>query len=82
VTHDISAGGLFISSSRRPPAGAFATLEILLPVRGLCDQRLQLHGTGRVVRLIEDGPRSGFAIAGTPSWTLARNKNQMAVKVN
>lgn len=75
-THDISAGGLFVSCPQRPPAGAVTSLEIRLPGRRLPLQRLQLHGCGRVVRMIEDGDRSGFAVANGLSWILERHKSQ------
>jgi hypothetical protein len=75
--HDISAGGIFINSGERPPAGALMTLEISLPVREH-GQKLQLHGTGRVVRWAENSTHCGFAIAKPMAWTLSRRRNQVA----
>ncbi len=76
-TQDISAGGLFVTCEQRPPAGAVANLEIRLPGRRLPGQGLQLHGNGRVVRMVQDGKRSGFAVASSFSWTLGRNKVEL-----
>jgi hypothetical protein len=72
--HDISAGGLFVICVQRPPAGAMANLEIRLPSRRLPGQELQLHGCGRVVRILQDGDPTGFAVASSFSWTLGRSK--------
>lgn len=71
-THDISAGGLFILCTERPSPGAMAQLEIHLPGRHAAGQQLRLHGTGRVVRLIQDGSRGGFAVARNVAWSLSR----------
>ena len=82
LAYDISAGGLFIACNERPSAGAFANLEIQLPGREPWAQQLRLHGTGRVVRLIEDGARSGFAVASSLGWAISRPRGQMAVKAS
>jgi hypothetical protein len=78
VTHDISAGGLFIASRHWPWAGFSVVVDVQLPSRGQAHQ-CQLHGTGRVVRVVQDGDRSGFAIAGTACWNMARNRKQETV---
>ena len=75
---DISAGGIFVNSCERPPAGALVTLEISLPRREH-GQKLQLHGTGRVVRWAENSTHAGFAIANPLAWTLSRDRNHLAM---
>lgn len=78
VAQDISAGGLFIISPGWPWVGTFAVVDIQLPSRGPFAQQLQLHGNGRVVRVVQDGAKSGFAIAGKPGWTIARERKAAA----
>ena len=70
--YDISAGGLFILCNERPIPGAMAQLEIHLPGRQVSGRQLRLHGTGRVVRLIQNGTCSGFAVARSAAWSLSR----------
>jgi c-di-GMP-binding flagellar brake protein YcgR len=74
VTYDISAGGLFITSSQTPWTGSLVAVDINLPGRGTMAVQLQLRGTGRVVRVLQNGARSGFAVAGTPGWSIGRSK--------
>ncbi len=76
VTHDISAAGLFIVAQDCPWSGASATVDIQLPGRTSFTQELQLHGRGRVVRIIQNGVKSGFAIMTVPGWTIGRNRNR------
>jgi hypothetical protein len=76
AAQNISAGGLFISSPGRPWVGMFATVDIQLPSRVPLGQQLQLHGTARVVRVIQDGDRSGFAVAGSSGWAIARSRGR------
>lgn len=78
LAHDISAGGIFVNSDERPPAGVLVTLEICLPALEPRRQKLQLHGTGQVVRSSENSACRGFAIANQLAWTLFRHKNQVA----
>jgi hypothetical protein len=49
-----------------------AQLEIRLPGRHSLGRQLHLRGTGRVVRLIQDGNRGGFAVARNMAWSLSR----------
>ncbi len=71
-TRDISAGGLFILCNERPSPGAMAQLDIRLPGRQSAGTQLCLHGTGRVVRLIQDKNGGGFAVARNVAWSLSR----------
>jgi PilZ domain len=82
VVRDISAGGLFASSQHWPWAGTLAQVDIQLPSHGSFGQAMQLHGTGRVVRVVRDGERSGFALAGTAGWAMAQSRKQAAAKVS
>jgi len=77
ISYDISAGGLFIFCEERPGAGAEVSLEIELPSR-LSTQPIQLRGMGRVVRLANQGPRNGFAVAGAINWNISRSRRQFA----
>lgn len=79
VAKDISAGGLFINSQGWPWVGTFAAVDIQLPSRSPLAQQLQLHGNGRVVRVVQNGTRSGFAIAGKPGWTITRERKTATV---
>ncbi len=78
VAEDISAGGLFIASHGWPWVGTFAAVDIQLPSRGPLAPLLQLHGNGRVVRVVQNGAKSGFAIAGKPGWTITRERKAAA----
>jgi hypothetical protein len=80
VTRNISADGLFVASQDWPWSGASAIVDIQLPRRGPFAQELQLHGAGRIVRVIQDGPQSGFAIVSIPGWTITRNRKPAAMQ--
>lgn len=80
VSYNISANGLFVVSQNWPWAGASATLEIQLPSRTPLAQELQLHSEGRVVRVVQDGSNSGFAIVTTSGgWAISRNRKPAAM---
>ena len=78
VAQDISAGGLFIVSHGLPWVGTSAVVDIQLPSRGPSAQQLQLHGNGRVVRVVQYGAKSGFAIAGKAGWAITRERKVAA----
>jgi hypothetical protein len=79
TTADISAGGLFISTQESPVMGIIATLGIQLPKCTPAGPDLQLRGTGRVVRIVRDGTRTGFAVAGALGWMITRERKAETV---
>jgi hypothetical protein len=77
-THEISASGLFISCPNRPGAGVIASVEIYVPSRHPFGKELRLHGTGRVVRWVENGTKNGFVVSSTVGWAIDRSVRQLA----
>ena len=61
-TLDISTSGIFVTCQTALPVGAAVSLEIHVPpLERNTLQQLRLEATGRIVRLVEAGPNSGFA---------------------
>ena len=64
-TLDISTSGIFVTCQTAPPVSAAVSLEIRVPpLERNTLQQLRLEAMGRVVRLVEAGPNSGFAAKG------------------
>ncbi len=80
IARDISVNGMFVSSQDSPWIGSMAEVTVEMPSRGPFGQAMQLHGIGRVVRVVRDGEGSGFAMAGTPCWTMTRSRKQTVAR--
>lgn len=61
-TRDVSANGLFVTSSVAPPARAAIKLELILPAIGQTAENA-MRATGSVVRRFASSQPRGFAIA-------------------
>jgi len=80
IARDVSSAGSFIISQDWPTPGTLAQIEIRLPSRGPSQHGVKLQGTGRVVRLVQDGEQAGFAVAAISSWSISRSYKQVAIR--
>ena len=78
-TRDISAGGLFITSTECPIIGTDLSLEIQVPVRDHLAPKMRLQGVGRVVRSADKSGPKGFAVQGLKSWSIGRLRSASAL---
>ena len=63
-THDISTGGLFVSSLIPPPSGVTVELEVMLPPLAESGHGVRLQSEGRVLGIERKGEQTGFAATG------------------
>jgi hypothetical protein len=61
---NIGSGGIFVFSTKCPPAGVEIDVELMLPAFDLVPHPVRLHCTGRVIRVEACYHLSGFAVAG------------------
>jgi len=82
ITRDISAAGVFVLCHHRPPAGALASVIIQVPRQQPWGQTLGLHGSARLVRLVQDDAGSGFALASSGGWIMSRPSREMVARAS
>jgi hypothetical protein len=63
VTRDISAEGMFVSTSSSPPAEVQIRIEIVLPPLHTGAPPLRIRGVGKVIRTETGSATAGFALA-------------------
>jgi hypothetical protein len=81
-THDISSVGVFVHCHHRPPAGVLASVKIQVPRQSPWGQLLRLHGSARVVRLVQDNTGNGFVLASSGGWTMSRPSREMVARAS